>query len=162
MIGEGRFREDLYYRLSTFPIQLPALRERHGDLALLAPALLERVVAPRRLRLSPPALALLETQAFPGNVRELRNLLERTALLCDGDVIEAEHVREAIATGRRAPATGAPASRPAALPDLKLAEREALRDIVARHHGSRAELAARLGISERSLYRKLKALENPD
>ncbi|MBW8317601.1 MAG: sigma-54-dependent Fis family transcriptional regulator, partial [Hydrogenophaga sp.] len=110
LVAEGRFREDLYYRLCTFPIQLPSLRERTGDVALLAPALLQRVAAPRRLQLSPAALAVLEAQDFPGNVRELRNLLERTALLCDGERIEAEHVREAIATGRR------PALRPAAPP----------------------------------------------
>ena len=170
LVAEGRFREDLYYRLCTFPIQLPSLRERTGDVALLAPALLQRVAAPRRLQLSPAALAVLEAQDFPGNVRELRNLLERTALLCDGERIEAEHVREAIATGRR------PALRPAAPPglpaltdgpggasdgrpaDLKTLERAALREMVERHTGSRSELAERLGISERSLYRKLKTL----
>jgi DNA-binding NtrC family response regulator len=168
LVAEGRFREDLYYRLCTFPIQLPSLRERSGDVALLAPALLQRVAAPRRLQLSPAALAVLEAQDYPGNVRELRNLLERTALLCDGDRIEAGHVHEAIATGRR------PALRPAAPPrpptdgpgeapderpaDLKTLERAALREMVARHTGSRSELAERLGISERSLYRKLKTL----
>ncbi|MDG5975404.1 sigma-54 dependent transcription regulator [Hydrogenophaga taeniospiralis CCUG 15921] len=170
MVAEGRFREDLYYRLCTFPIQLPSLRERHGDVALLAPALLQRVAEPRRLQLSPAALAVLEAQDFPGNVRELRNLLERTALLCDGERIEAEHVREALATGRRLaprsavspdprPAASGPGGtadgRPAA---LKALERAALREMVERHAGSRAELAERLGISERSLYRKLKAL----
>ena len=171
MVAEGRFREDLYYRLCTFPIQLPSLRERRGDVALLAPALLQRVAEPRRLQLSPAALAVLEAQDYPGNVRELRNLLERTALLCDGDRIEAEHVREAIATGRRpAPRpTVAPGPRPAANgpggapdgrpADLKALERAALREMVAHHTGSRAELAERLGISERSLYRKLKALD---
>ena len=163
MVQVGGFREDLYYRLCTFPIQLPALRERVGDVALLAPALLERVTAPRRLAISAPALSLLAAQHFPGNVRELRNLLERTALLCDGDLIEPEHVRQAIATGRRT------SLRPAAAlvtgpihlmgaTDLKALERQALRDTVAGHTGSRADLARQLGISERSLYRKLKAL----
>jgi DNA-binding NtrC family response regulator len=170
LVADGRFREDLYYRLCTFPIQLPSLRERSGDVALLAPALLQRVAAPRRLQLSPAALAVLEAQDYPGNVRELRNLLERTALLCDGERIEAEHVRDAIATGRRPalrpaaptglrPITdgpgGAPDERPA---DLKALERAALREMVERHTGSRSELAERLGISERSLYRKLKTL----
>jgi DNA-binding NtrC family response regulator len=168
LMQDGRFREDLYYRLSTFPIQLPTLRERSGDIALLAPALLERVAAPRRLRLAPAALALLEAQAFPGNVRELRNLLERTALLCDGNVIETEHVHQALATGRRtgratpeaAPPlhAGAGAAMAEAEADLRSLERAALRETVERHTGSRAELARRLGISERSLYRKLKEL----
>ena len=160
MMAEGRFREDLYHRLSTFPIPLPPLRERAGDLALLAEALLERVAAPRRLRLAPAALRLLEAQPFPGNVRELRNLLERTALLCDGELIEAAHVEEAIATGRRPgrAATGSPA--PATAGDtVRAASRETLRAIVAEHRGNRAALAAKLGISERSLYRKLKSLE---
>jgi DNA-binding NtrC family response regulator len=106
-------------------------------------------------------------QDFPGNVRELRNLLERTALLCDGDVIEPDHVHQAIATGRRtAPRPGAVAqSAPSgqtgggrSRPVLKSLERAALRETVAAHTGSRSELAQRLGISERSLYRKIKAL----
>ena len=165
MVQDGRFREDLYYRLSTFPIRLPPLRERAGDVALLAPALLERVAAPRRLALSPAAQTLLGEQAYPGNVRELRNLLERTALLCDGDVIEAEHVRQAIATGRRpGPArsvsmAASPENGPVEAPaDLRSLELAALRETVARHTGSRADLARRLGISERSLYRKLREL----
>ncbi|WP_127806777.1 sigma 54-interacting transcriptional regulator [Hydrogenophaga sp. NH-16] len=160
MMAEGRFREDLYYRLSTFPIPLPPLRERAGDLALLAEALLERVAAPRRLRLAPAALRLLEAQPFPGNVRELRNLLERTALLCDGELIEAAHVEEAIATGRRPGRAAAGSPAPATAGDtVRAASRETLRAIVAEHRGNRAALAAKLGISERSLYRKLKSLE---
>jgi DNA-binding NtrC family response regulator len=160
MMTEGRFREDLYYRLSTFPIPLPPLRERAGDLALLAEALLERVAAPRRLRLAPAALRLLEAQPFPGNVRELRNLLERTALLCDGELIEAAHVEEAIATGRRPGRAAAGSPAPATAGDtVRAASRETLRAIVAEHRGNRAALAAKLGISERSLYRKLKSLE---
>ena len=163
MVQDGRFREDLYYRLSTFPIELPPLRERRGDVGLLAPALLERVTAPRRLRLATDALQLLEEQDYPGNVRELRNLLERTALLCDGEVIEAEHVRQALSTGRRpgmrpAAAPPAPAAAMASGSDLRSLEQAALRETVARHTGSRAELAQRLGISERSLYRKLREL----
>ncbi|WP_066259493.1 sigma-54 interaction domain-containing protein [Hydrogenophaga flava] len=160
MMAEGRFREDLYYRLSTFPIPLPPLRERAGDLALLAEALLERVAAPRRLRLAPAAMHLLEAQPFPGNVRELRNLLERTALLCDGELIEAAHVEEAIATGRRpGRATTGPSAPATAGDTVRAAGRETLRAIVAEHRGNRAALAAKLGISERSLYRKLKSLE---
>ena len=160
MMTEGRFREDLYHRLSTFPIPLPPLRERTGDLALLAPALLERVAAPRRLRLSPAAMQRLEAQPFPGNVRELRNLLERSALLCDGEVIEASHVDEAIAIGRRpGRATTGPSAPATAGDTVRAASRETLRAIVAEHRGNRAALAAKLGISERSLYRKLKSLE---
>ncbi|MDD3784676.1 MAG: sigma 54-interacting transcriptional regulator [Hydrogenophaga sp.] len=162
MMADGRFREDLYYRLCTFPIALPPLREREGDIALLAPALLERVAAPRRLQLSASAMALLQVQPFPGNVRELRNLLERAALLCDGDVVDATHVEEAIATGRRpgrAPAAPPLPRSPAGTTDLRSLERDTLRALVAAHTGKRAELAARLGVSERTLYRKLRQLK---
>ena len=75
MVNEGRFREDLYYRLSTFPIHLPALRERSEDIPLLADALLQRVSPKRRMSLMADALTALQAHPFPGNVRELRNLL---------------------------------------------------------------------------------------
>jgi len=142
MVLDGRFREDLYYRISTFPIRLPALRERREDIALLADALLLRVAPKRRLSLAPDALALLQAHDFPGNVRELRNLLERATLLCDGDVIQQGHVLQSLQTGRRPP----------------VAPKPTLQQVLASHTGSRAELAAALGISERSLYRKIKAL----
>ena len=170
MVAAGRFREDLYYRLSTFPIHLPPLRERQGDIALLARALLERVAPrpqPRALQLSGAALALLEVQPYPGNVRELRNLLERTALLCDGDTIGEEHVQQALACGLpplvigvkkgvaepRASAALAESSR-----QRRLLDDQALQKALAAHQGSRAALARQLGISERSLYRRLKTL----
>ena len=174
MMAEGRFREDLYYRLSTFPILLPPLRERLDDIALLAPSLLARVAPRRRLALSHAALQRLMRHDFPGNIRELRNVLERAALLTDGDSIEAAQIEQALAIGaplappHRAPrllASPAPmpsaaadrVARPAATP-LRAAEHEALRAALAAHRGSRAELARQLGLSERTLYRKLRAL----
>jgi DNA-binding NtrC family response regulator len=172
MVAEGTFREDLYYRLSTFPIHLPSLRERRDDIALLATALLARVAPLRKLRVSTSALHLLQAQDYPGNVRELRNLLERAALLCDGDTLEAGHVQQALLSGRRPPATPRAHQQVAVLATasdmenvnlvpgvLKTMERAALQQLVSGHQGSRAELADKLGISERSLYRKLKALE---
>ncbi len=179
MVAEGRFREDLFYRLSSFPIRLPPLRERREDIPLLAQALLERVAPERKLQLSANALALLQVQPFPGNVRELRNLLERAALLCDGAALEAAHVQQALACGLVPPADGAPmpasmpasASAPAtpapATPAPPSARRplprstEAWAQLLAEHTGPRAELAARLSISERTLYRRLRALRGP-
>jgi DNA-binding NtrC family response regulator len=162
MVAEGRFREDLYYRISTFPIHLPPLRERRDDIALLAEALLLRVAPKRSLQLAPEALNVLQGCDFPGNVRELRNLLERATLLCDGDLITQVHVQQALQSGRRASPTAPTPHRPPltvptpqALQDL---HNHALQQLVAQHSGSRAELAAKLGISERSLYRKLKSL----
>ena len=173
MVSAGTFREDLYYRLSTFPIHLPALRDRRDDIVLLAQALLARVAPQRLLVLSEAAVLVLQAQDYPGNVRELRNLLERAALLCDGDTLEDSHVQQALRSGRRpVPAPDLRADTPyasapvlmssvevAATPGvLKSFELAALKQLAGTHQGSRAELAHQLGISERSLYRKLKAL----
>nr|WP_297356335.1 sigma-54-dependent Fis family transcriptional regulator [uncultured Caldimonas sp.] len=158
MVADGRFREDLYYRLSIFPIRLPPLRERAGDIPLLAKALLDRVAGRRRLSLSPQALERLGQYPFPGNVRELRNVLERAALLCDGPLIEQRHIEQSLGEVR-------PRILPAAASVGRLAhslreiERSALEERVRHHRGTRAELARELGLSERSLYRKLKALK---
>jgi DNA-binding NtrC family response regulator len=167
LVAEGRFREDLYYRLSTFPIRLPALRDRAGDIPLLAAALIARVAPDRRLALSREALARLHEHPFPGNVRELRNVLERAALLADGRTIEGQHIERALAAdeplrpafGSRAPVPQPSAPVAGGTASLRDTERAALRSRIQAHRGSRAELAAELGISERSLYRKLKALD---
>ena len=174
MVSQELFREDLYYRLSTFPIHLPALRERRDDILLLALALLQRVAPQRKLGISELAMRLLKAQDYPGNVRELRNLLERASLLCDGSTIEASHVQQALQSGRRPtvradgqPINNSGAARPAnteaeaANHSLQAMEQAALQQVVASHTGSRAELATRLGISERSLYRKIKGLNKP-
>jgi DNA-binding NtrC family response regulator len=170
MVAEGRFRQDLYYRLSTFPITLPALRERRTDVPLLAEALLERVAPGRELQLAPAALAALMAYDYPGNVRELRNVLERATLLCDGDMIQPDHlpaeVVAAAALGRKVGAgetacLDGPEPLPvlagtAPLPTLAQIEDEMLRKRLAAHSGNRKTLAAELGISERTLYRKLR------
>ncbi len=158
MVTQGRFREDLYYRLSTFPIHLPALRERRDDISLLTSALLTRVAPQRKLVVSDSALAKLQEQNYPGNVRELRNLLERAALLCDGDTLEGSHVTQALLSGRRGLGTLAPVAV-ASPGSLKSVAQAALLHMAEQHTGSRAELAAQLGISERSLYRKLNAIK---
>jgi DNA-binding NtrC family response regulator len=159
----------MYYRLSTFPIALPALRERADDIPLLAVALLDRVAPQRRLSLSAGTLELLKRYPFPGNVRELRNVLERAALLADGHSIEPVHVERALDSGAtllsvdgpRATLPEAPAGVPgSSVPDssLRSVERAALLAQLKTHRGSRAELAQKLGISERSLYRKLREI----
>jgi two-component system, NtrC family, response regulator HydG len=166
MVADGRFREDLYYRLSTFPIALPPLRERADDIPLLAVALLARVAPQRRLALSAKANARLQQHPFPGNVRELRNVLERAALLADGQQIEAAQVERALgsdepAYARRVPGPISPESLFTSASDasLRSVERAALQAQLKAHRGSRAELARKLGISERSLYRKLRDIE---
>lgn len=149
MVEEGSFRRDLYYRISTFPIRVPPLRERREDLPLLVESLLARV-SRRRLTVHPESMAKLAQHAFPGNIRELRNLIERAALLADSDTILPEHLPERI---------GQPAGELSAegeIVSLIEAERRYLRWAVSRHKGDRHALAGRLGISPRSLFRKLK------
>ena len=169
MISDGRFRQDLYYRLSTFPIHLPALRERSEDIPLLAESLLARLYEKRQIKISADAMSRLQTLSYPGNVRELRNLLERAALFCDADTLDRVHVEQAIEADRivesfpqrksAASENSTPLSEPvvsANVATLYLAQRQALEHELRSHTGSRAELASKLGISERSLYRKLR------
>jgi len=150
MVEDGRFRRDLYYRLSTFPIQLPALRERSEDLPLLIEHLFARLAPERPLRLDANALSRLMKYSFPGNIRELRNLLERAMLMADGDVLTLD-LAEAI------PPVNAVTTSNDALPSLEEVERQYLLDALKKNGGDRKTLARRLGISERTLYRKLAA-----
>jgi len=95
MVGEGAFREDLYYRLNVVPIYLPPLREREGDIPRLAVAFLERFVREHEVAVkgfSPEVMSKMECYRWPGNVRELRNIVERMAILCDSDRIEPRHL----------------------------------------------------------------------
>lgn len=153
MVAAGTFRQDLYFRLNTFPVNLPALRDRAADIPLLAESLLARVAPDRKRHLSDAALELLSRYDYPGNIRELRNILERASLLCDGDAIQPTHLPEEIrgGSGRARTATASPTT-------LEEIERQTLEARLAHHRGSRKALAAELGISERTLYRRLKCL----
>ncbi len=95
MVEAGDFREDLYYRLNVVPIQLPALRERQGDIPRLTVHFLDRFcrkLGVEKKIFSPEAMALIESYGWPGNVREMRNIIERIAILCDKEVIEPQHL----------------------------------------------------------------------
>ena len=167
MVANGTFREDLYYRLSTFPIQLPPLRQRVEDIPLLATALLSRVSPQRHMSISETALAYLSTYTFPGNVRELRNIMERAALLSDGTVIERAHVERSISTESKSNLPLRHFSQKTEVSEtsqqpgrsLQEVERDELLRQLEYHQGNRTELARKLGISERTLYRKLRLLD---
>ncbi|WP_374557002.1 sigma-54 interaction domain-containing protein [Aquitalea pelogenes] len=163
MVAEGSFRADLYYRLAVFPIRLPPLRERREDIPLLAAALLERVAPGRQLQLDADARQWLVEQAFPGNIRELRNLLERASLLSDGEQISREHLNAPSGLQSDSiPQPAAPAPmQPFQCGLLPLAEVQAryLQWAVRHSQLGRKELATRLQITERTLYRQLAALE---
>jgi DNA-binding NtrC family response regulator len=95
MVHEGEFREDLYYRLNVVPVHLPPLRERQGDIPLLAVSFLERFCKKNDVTVkgfTPEAMCLMESYQWPGNVRELRNIVERLAILCDQERIEPRHL----------------------------------------------------------------------
>ena len=153
LVRENRFRSDLYYRISTIPLAVPPLRERKEDLGLLAARLLESLapdVGRGRLELSPRALEALREYSWPGNIRELRNVLERTALLCGGEVIERKDLRFETQLA------------PSAMTEsrLTLAEVEQRHiERVLQDEGGRVEAAAaRLGIPRSSLYEKIKRM----
>src|SRR5512143_630279 len=149
MVEHGSFRRDLYYRLSVFPIHLPALRERNGDIILLAETLLARLAPARNCRLSEAVRERLQAHDYPGNIRELRNIMERALLMADGDTLLPEHLPAELTEH------AADSSATEAVVPLEAAELRYLRWALAQHRGDRKSLAAQLGISERTLYRKL-------
>lgn len=157
MVQDGRFRQDLYYRISAFPVPLPPLRERTDDLSLLVSVLLQRLPGGQTVRLSDAALARLSNYAFPGNIRELRNVLERGILLADDGVIELSHLPDDLAS--EPDHTVVPSASLDAVPVMALDQLEAvyLASVVRRFNGERRSLAEQLGISERTLYRKLQS-----
>jgi len=157
MVKEGSFRQDLYYRINVFPIRLPPLRERPEDLPVLAERLLARLGASRHVTLSPEALDTLAAHDFPGNVRELRNILEHALILADGSVIQPQHFPPGVGT---APwhGTAAPAPDFAEILPLENLEKRYLAWADKSFPGDRKTLAEKLGLSERTLYRKLREL----
>ncbi|MBI3525148.1 MAG: sigma-54-dependent Fis family transcriptional regulator [Betaproteobacteria bacterium] len=165
-VKQGGFREDLYYRLNVFPLEIPALRQRPGDIVPLA----RNFVAVhggrlnRTARLAAAAEAKLAAHAWPGNVRELENVIQRALILAPDEVIEAEHLM--FASGPMLPPSAASASTrtemaadmassdPSA--NMKDLERQHILDTLAAVGGSRRQAVERLGLSERTLRYKLK------
>ncbi|MDR2519156.1 MAG: sigma-54 dependent transcriptional regulator [Spirochaetaceae bacterium] len=147
MVREGRFREDLYYRINVFRINLPPLRERQEDIPVLGDYLLRKLAL--RMGRSAPALApeaaeKLRSYSYPGNIRELENILERALIYSDGRSIAAEdldfhRLRDAAAAN-----------------SLESVEREAIRSALIRYQGNRTKAAEELGISRKTIQNKIK------
>jgi transcriptional regulator with PAS, ATPase and Fis domain len=157
LVDAGTFRQDLYYRISAFPIELPSLRERKEDIPLLITALLKRITDGASVSLNQEAVIALKKYAFPGNIRELRNILERAILLTDNKQIGLEHLPSEC---REAPMiacdTGSiETSKIVPLADI---ENHYLANVREKFSGNNRELAEKLGVSERTLYRKLSSL----
>jgi DNA-binding NtrC family response regulator len=148
-IGEGRFREDLLYRLNTVEIHLPPLRERREDIPLLAMHFLRRQAARYQKRLSgfdPDALQALLDYRWPGNIRELEHTVERAVLLASGDAIHPEDLN------LRSRHADAPALDEMTLEEV---EQTLIRKALARHDGNVTRAAEALGLSRSALYRRL-------
>jgi transcriptional regulator with PAS, ATPase and Fis domain len=157
-VDQGRFREDLYYRVAGIDLALPALRERREDIPALAEVLLARMAGNGRprVRLDKSAQQKLKQYDFPGNVRELRNLLQRALLHCQAEMIGADDIVFQQELQQARPAAIPRAQRISrADASLKGAEKDYIRDLLARHDGHRRTVADLLGVSERTLYRKI-------
>ncbi|MER2539704.1 MAG: sigma 54-interacting transcriptional regulator [Azonexus sp.] len=155
MVQAETFRRDLYYRINTFPLHTPALHERAEDIPLLAASLLERVDRRPGRRLTSEALAWLTTRRYAGNIRELRNLIERATLLADGEMIDVPHLTEMDdeLPFNRPPTDGV--FQLNAVVDLATLEKTYLAWARAGSDGNLECLARQLGVSQRTLYRKL-------
>ena len=158
-VRQGHFREDLYFRLAVVPITVPPLRERKEDLALLIEhfaAEITKEMGAKAKRFAPGAKELFQQYDFPGNVRELRNLIERLLIMTPGASIDAEHVRAVL------PYSSAQVS--AASENVRLSEavrefeKQTIEAALAESGGSMTRAAARLGLERSHLYKKMKKL----
>ena len=159
LIAEGRFREDLYYRLNVMEIKLPPLRERQGDIAILGNYLLGKFSAelnkPIRA-ITPEAKEMLERLPYPGNVRQLANILEYACILCQDGVISKEDFPEYVTRSDGAGPSGDSIDDYLSSHSLKDIEKRAIEATLQRCGGKRVATAAQLGISKRGLLNKLK------
>jgi len=158
LAAEGRFREDLYYRLNVVPIGLPPLRDRPGDVEELARTFLARS-APRLGRrvtgFTPAALELLTRHRWPGNVRELENVVEQALVFADGPEVRAEDLPEGLRRATPAPALPVPTGDRGLTEVLEDLERQLILAAYERARGVKAETARLLGIKPSALYYKL-------
>lgn len=164
-VRDGRFREDLYYRLNVFPLEVPPLRRRPADILPLARHFMKTyagLIGRDGLSLSPPAEAELAAYGWPGNIRELSNVIQRAMILVVGNRIEPDNLllpRLRPAPSPPAAETGGDEARPAQIRDM---EKTMILDTLARLSGSRKRTAEELGISERTLRYKLQKYREED
>jgi DNA-binding NtrC family response regulator len=166
LIRQGKFREDLFYRLDVYNIHVPPLRERREDIPFLAQNFLKELAieTDKPVRgFSPAALEALEHHAWPGNIRELRNTVERALLSCRGELIDVPDLPSALHAGAVVPAESSTVMPEGitgnSLDDwLAEVERRAILQALADCNGVQAHAARKLGISERSLWHRIKKL----
>jgi DNA-binding NtrC family response regulator len=164
-VARKEFREDLFFRLSVFPVEIPPLRRRRGDIPRLAEAFLERYsreMGKKGMRFSEEARRALAEHSWPGNVRELQNSIERAMILCAGPEIGPEHLRLGETEGR-GPSLGDVLDLSGSLAEVTArvaarAEEAAIRRALSEACGDRAAAAERLGLKPAALERRLRAL----
>ncbi|MFO0619075.1 MAG: sigma-54 dependent transcriptional regulator [Polyangiaceae bacterium] len=169
----GRFREDLYYRVAVFEVELPPLRERAGDIPLLAHHMARQIVGKDAPGIADDTVAAMERYSWPGNVRELRNAIERALVVCGTGPIRPQDLppaltdRERLARRESRPeiaphSSNAMATDPSAdsesVTSMENIEREALRQALARAGGNVSAAVRELGIGRTTIYRKMKKL----
>jgi len=151
-IKDGKFREDLYYRIAVLTVKLPPLRERKDDILLLANLFLRRYcdeLNKKVIGFSPASIELLETYQWPGNVRELENKIQRAVIMCETSVIEPQD----FGLGETAKKRRIPVLESMSLKEAKaLMERELIISSITRHKGNLAQIAEELEISRPTLY----------
>lgn len=155
MIGEGKFREDLFYRLAEIVIRIPSLAERPGDATLLAKAFLKRFSAemnPQVKGFAPDALSAIDAWAWPGNVRELENRVKRAVIMAEGKLVGVDDLDLGGGEGEQADALNLKTAR-------EEADRRVIRRALARSEGNISNTAKMLGISRPTLYDLLKQYE---
>ncbi len=161
MVADGRFRQDLYYRISAFPIQLPPLRERTEDIPMLVDSFLRRGrLGEHFISVEDEALMRLQAYDWPGNIRELRNVLDRARLYADDGIVRVQHFPESLSGSRSDVSTAMSQTSVAAsasVRNAKISDAELIK-ITRNSRSTRKELARQVGLSERTLYRRLKAL----
>jgi PAS domain S-box-containing protein len=156
LVREGRFREDLFYRLHVIHLEVPPLRDRREDIPLLLEHMIartDRLQGKEISGVSPEALAILMEHDYPGNVRELQNIVEHAFVLCRGGLIEPRHLPPYLRPGGDALGSAAVSSSLAAM------ERALIVEALRRHAGCRARAAKELGIDPATLYRKIRAMK---
>jgi transcriptional regulator with PAS, ATPase and Fis domain len=162
-VAAGQFRGDLYFRISTLPLTVPSLRERKEDIALLTRQLLEQLaqeLGRPAIGLAPAALAALQTYRWPGNIRELRNVLERAVLLNDRQELLREHlIFDAVAAAPAMPSDGGVRADAEADLTLKALERQHIARVLQLEKGKVEQAARRLGIPRSSLYQKIRQFQ---
>lgn len=155
MVRERQFREDLFYRLNVFPITIPSLRERKGDVPRLAQYFLDQFcgVYRKSLAFAPEAFEALERCDWPGNVRQLRNAIERAVILCDGEVVLPDHFMSSFDFAST-PSDDVP--QVGLKGEVRKVERKAYEDALLSNDGNKTRAMEALGVSRRTFYKRLK------